>query len=163
MILGIITDTHDNMNRIPDGVAVLYEHSPDLIVHAGDFISPFTARCFEPVREQGIPFLGIFGNNDGERFFLRKMYDHIGPIHEDPHPFSLGDRRILVTHKELLVDALAASGSYDVVIYGHTHKIDVRTDPCLIVNPGEGGGWLTGKCTLAIVDLSTLQAQIIEF
>ena len=163
MVLAVISDTHDNLDRIPAGVAALCERSPDLVVHAGDFISPFTARCFQPLQENDIPFFGIFGNNDGERFFLRKMYEPIGPIHEDPHVFTLGGCRILLTHKELLVESLAASRQYDVVIYGHTHKADVRTEPCLIVNPGEGGGWLTGKSTLAIVDLEALRADVVEF
>ena len=121
------------------------------------------SKCFLPLAEQGIPFLGIFGNNDGERFYLRKTYDPIGPIHEDPHCFTLGGRGILLTHKELLVESLAASGQYDLVIYGHTHKVDVRTEPCLVVNPGEGGAWLTGKSTCAIVDLQALSAEILEF
>ena len=163
MILGVISDTHDNLDRIPAGVAALCARSPDMVVHAGDFISPFTAKCFQRVRDNGIPFLGIFGNNDGERFFLRTIFEPIGPIHEDPHAFTLDGRRILVTHKETLVDALAASGHFDIVIYGHTHKVDVRHEPCLIVNPGEGGGWLTGTCSCAVIDLTTLSVEIIEF
>ena len=163
MKLGIISDTHDNLGKLEAGVAGLLAQSPDLVIHAGDFISPFTARHFAAVKDAGIPFLGIFGNNDGERFGLRRMFEPIGPIHEDPHIFDFDGCRILLTHKETLVESLAKSGDYDLVIYGHTHKIDVRDEPCLIVNPGEGGGWLTGRCTFATVDLSTMTATIHEF
>lgn len=163
MKLGVISDTHDRLTALERGVAVLVERQPDLVVHCGDFISPFTARFFEPLKERGIPFLGIFGNNDGERFGLRRLYESVGPLHEDPHPFEFGGCRILVTHREVLVEALARSGHYDVVLYGHTHQVDVRREPCLIVNPGEGCGWLTGNCTLALVDLERRDAEIVTF
>jgi hypothetical protein len=163
MILGVISDTHDRLTELARGVAVLVERKPDLVVHCGDFISPFTARSFKPLAEAGIPFVGIFGNNDGERFGLRRLYEPVGPIHEDPHSFTLDECRILVTHREVLVDSLARSGQYDLVLYGHTHTVDVREGPCLVVNPGEGCGWLTGKCTLAFVDLRRRTAEIVEF
>jgi hypothetical protein len=163
MKLGVISDTHDRLTTLERGVAALIERKPDIVVHCGDFISPFTARYFKSLTDVGIPFLGIFGNNDGERFGLRRLYEHVGPIHEDPYAFEFGGCRILVTHREVLVDSLAKSGDYDLVLYGHTHKIDVRVEPCLIVNPGEGCGWLTGKSTLAVVDLSRRVSEIVEF
>lgn len=163
MKLGVISDTHDRLTALERGVAILVERKPDLVVHCGDFISPFTARFFEPLKKEGIPFFGIFGNNDGERFGLRRLYESVGPLHEDPHTFELGGCRILVTHREVLVEALSRSGNYDVVLYGHTHQVDVRREPCLIVNPGEGCGWLTGKRTLAFVDLERRDAEIVTF
>ena len=163
MKIGVISDTHDHLPKLEEAIALLLEREPDLIVHAGDFISPFTARKLAPIKERGIPFLGIFGNNDGERFGLRRIYEPIGPIHEDPHRFEFDGRRILLTHREPLVDSLARSGDYDVVIYGHTHQIDVRTTPCLILNPGEACGWLTGRGSVALADMRTLAAEILEF
>ena len=66
-------------------------------------------------------------------------------------------------HKEKLIDALAESQKYDVIIYGHTHRTDLRKiGKTLIVNPGECGGWLTGKSTIALLDLETLSAKIVE-
>ena len=61
-----------------------------------------------------------------------------------------------------LAEPIAKSGEYDVVIYGHTHEIDVRKEGTLIVNPGETGGWTTGRSTVAIVDLDSLEAEIRE-
>jgi len=66
-------------------------------------------------------------------------------------------------HKEKLIDALAESQKYDVIIYGHTHRTDLRKiGKTLIINPGECGGWLTGKSTIALLDLKTLEANIVE-
>ena len=66
-------------------------------------------------------------------------------------------------HKEGLIDALAESQKYEVIIYGHTHRTDLRKiGKTLIINPGECGGWLSGKSTIALMDLKTLEAKIVE-
>jgi len=68
-----------------------------------------------------------------------------------------------VLHEDDLVDSLAKSGDYDVIIYGHTHRTDIRKiGNTLIVNPGELCGWLTGKYTVAIIDTENLNAKIIS-
>ncbi|MCD6495052.1 metallophosphoesterase family protein, partial [Candidatus Bipolaricaulota bacterium] len=40
MKIGIISDTHDNMPKIAAAVRLFNEEHIDLVVHAGDFISP---------------------------------------------------------------------------------------------------------------------------
>jgi len=50
-----------------------------------------------------------------------------------------------------------------VIIYGHTHRTDLRKiGKTLIINPGECGGWLSGKSTIALLDLENLEAKIIK-
>jgi putative phosphoesterase len=51
----------------------------------------------------------------------------------------------------------------DIVVCGHTHepRID-RREGRLIVNPGECCGWLSGRCTVAIIDTRTMTADIQE-
>ena len=51
----------------------------------------------------------------------------------------------------------------DVIITGHTHEIvnEIR-DGQLFLNPGECCGWLSGCCTVAILDTESLEAEIIE-
>jgi hypothetical protein len=66
-------------------------------------------------------------------------------------------------HLEKLIDDLAESQKYEVIIYGHTHRTDLRKiGKTLIVNPGECGGWLSGKSTIALLDLENLEAKIID-
>jgi hypothetical protein len=66
-------------------------------------------------------------------------------------------------HEHHVVDALADSGHFDLVIYGHTHKADVRkVKNTLVVNPGEVSTYLYGKSTVALVDLEKLEAEIVE-
>jgi len=61
--------------------------------------------------------------------------------------------RIALLHgndRELL-ETLAACGSLDLLVYGHTHRPEIRREGALlIVNPGEVYGHLTGRSTVAL-------------
>ncbi|GAI15288.1 unnamed protein product, partial [marine sediment metagenome] len=75
----------------------------------------------------------------------------------------INHKNIIILHEEKLIAALAESQKYEVIIYGHTHRTDLRKiGKTLIINPGECGGWLSGKSTIALLDLETLEAKIIK-
>jgi len=81
-----------------------------------------------------------------------------GEIHHDPYHGKIADKKIFLTHKPSLVDEAAASGKYDIIIYGHTHFRDIRTvGVTLIINPGEATDWVCGKGNLVILDLDSLK------
>ena len=121
MKAGIIADTHDNLDAISKAVEIFNKEEIEILIHAGDFVAPFTEK---PFRTLNAPLVGIFGNNDGDKLLLKEKYHEkgVGDIYEDPYDFEYVAKRIIVTHKPKIVDALATSGAYDVVIYGHTHK-----------------------------------------
>ena len=160
MKIGVISDTHDNLPKIEKAVNLFNRKEVKLVLHAGDFISPFTANELEKLNCR---LVGVFGNNDGEKFLLRARIERIGEIAEDVKTLELNGRKIIITHKDLLVEPLARSGMYDLVVYGHTHKPDIRkVDGTLVVNPGEAGGGLYGRSTVAIVDLEKMEAELVE-
>jgi len=158
MLIGIISDTHDNMKAIQRAVEILNERNVKHVIHAGDFCSPFTFRAFKHLK---CDFTGIYGNNDGERLLLQKLSN--SRIFTQPYRIELAGRKIVIMHEQHVVDALADSGHFDLVVYGHTHEPDLRKQgSTLIVNPGELSGWLCGKSTMAIADLSSLSAELLE-
>jgi hypothetical protein len=158
MIIGIISDTHDNLDNLEKVLEIFNDRKVEHIIHAGDFTSPFTARVLKQFKGD---FTGIFGNNDGDRIFLRKMFQD--RIYPQPYVFKLNNRKIVVMHEPDVVDALADSGHFDLVIYGHLHEpVMRRVGKTLVVNPGEVGGWLYGKPTAAVADLETMEAEIVE-
>ena len=107
--------------------------------------------------------VGVFGNNDGERIVVAKRFEAIGgEVHPNLASTTLGDRTIAVMHYPELAILIAKSCDYDIVVYGHTHKIDIQKEQSLLLNPGETGGWTTGKSTVAVVDIDTLEAKIYE-
>jgi hypothetical protein len=51
----------------------------------------------------------------------------------------------------------------ELIISGHTHEVRVeQRDGRLFINPGECCGWVTGRATMAIVDLQSAEVEIVE-
>lgn len=160
MKIGVISDTHDHLDKIQRAINIFREEKIDLLYHAGDFVSPFTAKYFLNIP---FPLVGVFGNNDGDRIFLLNQFKEIGSIHPEPFLSSIDHKKIIMFHKNDVINELAESQAYDLIIYGHTHKVEVRNvGKTLILNPGECCGWLNGEGTIAILDLNSLSARIIS-
>lgn len=163
MKVGIISDTHDRLETIIRAANVFNDEGVDLVLHAGDYVSPFTADAFRALRAK---FIGVFGNNDGDRAFLRKKYNAIGAEIKDS--FALVDANgmkigVLHGHDELLLEALSSSELLDVLVCGHTHNASiVRKGRVLVINSGDASGYLSGKATIGILDTSTRECRLIE-
>ncbi|RCV62974.1 hypothetical protein C5S53_16435 [Methanophagales archaeon] len=71
---------------------------------------------------------------------------------------------MIVTQIPKIVAALAVSGAYDVVIYGHTHKAEMekKEDKALMIKPGECCGRLTIKRTVVIPDLEKYETELVK-
>ncbi len=159
MFIGIVGDTHDNLPRLREAAAIFRDRGARIVLHAGDFVSPFTATPFE---EAGLRVVGVFGNNDGDKLFLTERFSKVGELYHGPHVFSLHGRSIVLMHEPYALDALIDSAHFDLVVFGHLHTCQLRQGPPLVVNPGECSGWLSGSATCAIVDLDSLSAELIK-
>lgn len=163
MLLGVISDTHDNIDSIQRAVKLFNDRGVDVVIHCGDWCSPFTLTYF---RNLNCKLLGVFGNVDGDREHLRRRARELGfEIESEFLSLVLDGRSIAVYHgvHEDLVRALAKCGEYDLVLRGHTHRPSVeRVGSALVVNPGEACGYLTGRRTVAIIDLEVLRVEICE-
>jgi len=155
--IGVMSDSHDNMDAIRKAVSFFNENDVELVIHAGDVVSPFTAEEFKKLK---CDMLLIYGNNDGDKLYLKERFANIGEFHRDPYIFELYGKRIAVTHVPEIVDALATK--YDIVIYGHTHRKDLRKEKSLILNPGESCGYLTGARSIALLYPKDMTAEIID-
>jgi uncharacterized protein len=156
MKMGILSDSHDNLPAISKAVALFNDAEVHLVVHAGDLVSPFVSI---PLRNLRVEFTAVFGNNDGERLGLYNIFK--GRIQRPPHEFQFGGKKILLMHEPDNLDLLADTGHYDAIIYGHTHVPDVRKKRTLVINPGECGGWVKGKRTVGLWNLTTGDVQIV--
>jgi putative phosphoesterase len=146
------------MSIIRKAVDLFNEREVGYVLHAGDLISPFTLDIF---RELRCNFSAIFGNNDGDKLLLKHKSN--GAIHNQPHITTIQKRRIIVIHEPDLVDALAGSRYFDLIIYGHTHQADIRkVTRTTIINPGKASRLLKGKATVALLDLKKMDAEIVE-
>ena len=158
-MIGIMSDSHDNLDAIQRAVRFFSEMKCELVVHAGDFIAPFAAK---ELGSLDCPVKAVFGNCDGETKGLRKIFERCGEIRREPFAFEYEQRKFLLTHTHFANEAYIRSGMYEVIIYGHTHKSQVsQARDSLLINPGETGGWLTGKNSVALLDPEILEAEIV--
>ena len=169
MKIAVISDTHDHMNNILQAVWIINERKVNALIHCGDYVAPFVKKWFdkldEPIKKK---FFGVFGNNDGERLFLKQNLGQICQLAQNGNELiiELGGKRIFVSHmpKQRTIEALANSDKFDIILSGHTHVMrnEKYENGVLVVNPGELCGYLTGKSTFAIIDTEKMEADIIE-
>jgi len=156
MKIGIMSDSHDNVTAVRKAVALFEHEGVDAIIHAGDFVAPFSAKA---LLEANTDIWAVFGNCDGEKEGLRNVIPHI-----EPPPFTtrLDGTTITITHN-LPATAKAIPNDASVIIHGHTHMREISNDAGrLIVNPGETCGMVSGLATVAILDMDTMDCQIVE-
>lgn len=172
MKIGIISDTHDHMNNIKKFVDIFIDDEKiDLLIHCGDIVAPFMNIPFKRIIEETDIRLRrmyvVYGNNDGERSGLRTIFGAQGSKIEMKGDFfetEISGKKIIVFHHldESIVEALALSGKYDIILKGHTHqKREERIGKCLVLNPGEACGYLTGESSAAIIDMDTMKVKFI--
>ena len=147
MLVGLVSDTHDDLAAIEAAVTLFESHDVDAVVHCGDFVAPFSVTPFDA----DFDFYATRGNNDGE-WAVESTVDAFGSYLGEAGTlsFPVGDTdqsavdetdsvAVAVTHgtSEVVVDALVECGDYDVVVHGHTHAraIETRGDT-IRVNPG---------------------------
>ena len=164
MLIGVISDTHDNLPMIEKAIEKLNEENVALVLHAGDYVSPFVIPKFKALNAK---LIGVFGNNDGDHEFLKKRFSEC-PNCEIRGRFAEIDAegfKIALLHGDEadLLEALINCEGFDAVVCGHVHATDLRRKgKTLIVNSGEVCGYLTGKCTLALLDTEKREAKVIE-
>ena len=162
MKIGIISDSHDRLSMLDHAVKRLNEEEVDLVLHAGDYISPFVVSHFEALKAN---MIGVYGNNDGDKEVLRHRFRELGDEIRGKFAEVIADGlRIALLHgdEEELLRSLIGLEAYDVLVHGHTHKSKIsRKGETLIVNPGEVCGYLSGKPSMAIIDTKPVHAQII--
>jgi len=164
MLIGLIADTHDRLPIIDKAIKKLNDGNVELVLHAGDYVAPFVIPKFTELKAK---LIGVFGNNDGDREFLKKKFSEQESleIRGNFAEITVDGLKIALLHgnEEELLKALIESEGFDVVVHGHTHRAEVyRKGKTLVVNPGEVCGYLTGKSTLVVFDTVKREAEMVQ-
>jgi len=156
MLIGVISDTHDRLPMIERALGVFDRHGVEALIHPGDFIAPFALK---PLVACNKPLHATFGNNDGERAGLERL---LPDLVDRPLFVELGGHTILIHH---FIDWCRPEdiARADIVTTGHTHEVATRQqDGTCLLNPGECCGWVTGRCTVALLDTIGPSVDIID-
>ena len=169
MRVAILSDIHDNVWKL--AAALERARSADALLCLGDLCSPFV------VHQLGSGFTGpihlLFGNNDGDLFRIganARRYPHIA-IHAEWFRGEFGGRSFAANHYDNIGRAVAASGEFDVVCFGHNHRYEVTpAAKTLAINPGPimgaafaaDGTRTDVASTFVIYDAATGRAERVE-
>jgi putative phosphoesterase len=123
--IGIISDTHDDVENVQSAIEIFNAEKVTHVIHAGDYIFPGIVLEFKKLDAK---FIGVLGNNDGERVHLLKNFLAIGgELKGELGEVELDGVIFGMYHgtDEQLKKKLVDSGKYDVIITGHTHRIEM--------------------------------------
>ncbi len=165
MKAGIISDSHDSLASLDEAVKILAAGNIDYLIHAGDFIAPFTIPHLAKSGAREV--YAVFGNNDGEKKGLTTAFGRInGKVFRAPYKFTLEGLGILLMHEPYFIADGFSDPEVRVSVFGHTHKASIEErQNTTVINPGEICGYISGKRTLVLLDWdgSEVKTEIVEF
>ncbi len=149
MRIGIISDTHNNIELTRRAASLFKEEGVDMVVHCGDCTSPRMLSLFE-----GLNCRFVLGNGDidVEHFNAESRRLGFGPMGEQCS-FEADGKKIMVFHGHDVPQfrQAVASGEYDYVIKGHTHSYEnYMSGTTRVINPGSLYG--ADEFSVAILD-----------
>jgi len=160
MRIGIVSDTHNHLANCFRIVELFNGAGVERVVHTGDITQ---AKTLHALAGLDAPVSGVFGNNDLERESLEAACGALDfHIVDPPLRVTWAGRAIVVVHDPR--DLSGPPGKFDVALHGHDHRRRIeRANGALIVNPGESAGHLQGYNAVGVLDLATLDVEILEF
>ena len=157
MLLGLISDTHDNAAATSRACDVFRARGILDVIHCGDITTASTLELFA-----GFRLRACLGNNDSLAG-LEAAAARLGGSIAGTLDIGIGGKRLFVAHGHRPGGLLEAvrSGEYDYVFYGHAHRPDDRREGTTrLINPGalhRAAVW-----TIAILDLAADALEFIE-
>jgi putative phosphoesterase len=161
MRIGVVSDTHDNLDNVERIVTLFEAARVDRVVHTGDITQ---AKTLAALGRLSAPLVGVYGNNDLERTSLETAAaeQRLGFV-DPPLLLEWSGRRIVVVHDPRDHDPAALRGR-DVILHGHTHRSVIeRSRNRITFNPGECAGLLRGHNTIGVLDLPSLDVELLYF
>lgn len=146
-MIGIISDTHDNVELTKKAIEILKENKVDVVLHCGDVVAPLTLKLFK-----GLKVRLVQGNCDGDLVMLKKIAEEqdsefLGNYAE----VEIEGKKIAFTHIPEIAETAAKSGKFDYVFHGHIHqKRDEMVGKTRLICPG--GFYPGGEAGVVIID-----------
>lgn len=158
MRIGVVSDTHGHVLNALRAARMLEQLGVEEVLHCGDI----GTEEIPPVFSAWLAHY-VFGNCDDDERGLRESIERLGKTcHGRFGDITLAGRRIAIIHSDDVrkFRETIASGDYDLVCYGHSHKAEFHQQgKTLVLNPG--ALFRASPHTIAVVDLETMEPTIV--
>ena len=135
MLIGILSDTHNNTKRTIEALNILKERGVRMVLHVGDITSVDMLALFS-----GFNAKFVLGNEDKNREELNNESRRLGfGLIERRLVFEADGKKFIMFHGSDVpfFRECVASGEYDYIIKGHTHFFEnYISNKSRIINPG---------------------------
>ena len=136
MMIGVISDTHNNIKNIDKIISLFNNEKVDLVIHTGDITKAETLKRFSLLN---CPLTGVFGNNDRSEVGLQEVCEENNfKFQEPPLSLKLDEKRVVVFHEpDLINEYLKDHSEVDIILHGHTHRYreEMIKDTCCCLSP----------------------------
>lgn len=162
MKIGILSDTHNNVDNLQRALAIFRREGIETLIHCGDMSSPATAVHFT-----GFTLVYVHGNMDRNPLAIRQTLFDLNPSSVAANQFTgelIPGVRAAATHGHIpgKLDSFIQDG-YDFIFHGHTHRRrDEIVDHSRIINPGALGGAQHEPRSICHLDLKTGQIKFVD-
>ena len=135
MIIGILSDTHDRVDAMAAGMALLRNRGAEFFIHCGDVGSE---RVLDHLA--GVPAAFVFGNTDWDRAGLARYAASIEvACYGNFASLELAGKKLAIMHGDdlRLKQQVLSAQEHDYLLLGHSHvKLDQRVGRTRVINPG---------------------------
>jgi len=161
MKIGIISDTHDNLDNLEAALEILAAEDVTRILHCGDICGTDVIQ-----RLAGFDVWIAQGNMDRNVELARAVEEALGRGRLAwLHKLALDGYSVAAIHgdNEEVLGNLIASGKHAYIFHGHTHRRrEQKIGHIRVINPGALGGTRRQNRSFCILDLATGEARFVE-
>ena len=159
MRIGVVSDTHNLLPNVRRIVELFNAAGVERVIHTDDVTQARTVHALAALRP---PLVGVYGNDEIDDL-APAAAEHGFAFHEGALSLTLAGRRIVVVHDPRDL-AAAREDEYDVALHGHDHRLVVeRNAGRLRFNPGECAGHMPGYNAVGVLDLVSLEVELLRF
>ncbi len=158
MLVGLVSDTHDNVVLLRKAVLEFKNRDIKVVIHSGDVCAPITLKELHNFKV----YL-VLGNTDGDVIKLKETVESMNGVFLGfGGSFVLDNKKFAVFHGHysFILDSLIRSQEFDFVIHGHTHR---RRNELIgktrVINPG--CLYRTHENSVAVLDTNTGDVEFI--
>jgi uncharacterized protein len=163
MLIGIISDTHDNVEALQKAIAKFNKQKVGTVFHCGDWSSFYMPTLCDNL---DCEMFSVLGNNDIElACYSGKSVGKVSFSSDNFFEKEIGGRKIAMCHgnSAFLLNSLLGSGNYDLVLSGHTHIASIeKVAKTLHINPGSPFQTRNNIPGVAIYDTKNGRSKLIH-